>query len=942
MKKISGKALSLVLSLALVVSSFSASLASASTKTVSGSVDLKQDDAKSIYLVSGGKDSGVNLTQWIDNQQASGEQVSMDTPDHQTVTVDQILDVSHISGDRLVKWGNATGSKISDDDNDDAYLFLKSNTVEGKEVIAVLYKGTYSDEDGNDITVKAKENITVNVSKEGTVFVGKYYGTGIGDRTGKSIEDISTLSQKTDTVGTIPGSSTQYVDSAEVGVYAIFDDVDGDNSCLANYKPVDASFEGAGTTTVAPNAAYFTVKASGSVASKCTFVGDTTNKNHLTVYANDGVGTGTITFTATHTNSGTGANKSVNDFSLDTRVTANKVADDKVTAKETIAKRVTVYAQTGVTKDKKTYIATNMAGKNSEGEIDVSGYDIKIADGVSSFSIGDKCSVGDITGGKGLTTLSVDTATVGDITLDDDAATDVTLNDSKVGTVNAKKGSVAITGGNTSSVAGADNGVSVYSGTVGDITSAGGVDIEATDDDTTTSVGVVKADGTTTVDNMDSKVVVKGYTAKSDTSILQLAGDSVSVGSIDMDYRAATLSLDDFQGKLPSPVNAKNASIETTDEDDNATFTGVATIDSLDLQDESAVSFDNTLKVSEISGSGSLKLPLSDLYVVDGVSGSPILKFSNDFKVGDTAFKADSDAVDIEDFTPFGFTLSKSEGSSTDTFKIATVAFAGLTINPSSSEVVLGTANAKTFTASAYPTGTSIPTGDKIAFDFDGNDNVFKVTDNGNGTATVEVISVDSSFASENEGTLTAKLVDENGDDDTDYDSTDATITAVTTPSVTFKSDTTGDVKMNVGGTYQFKITSLDGSVPAFGLGSTIAAVTSTSKSGNDYFYKVTAKQAGDVGVYVNNTRVAILRISGASAKIDTTTVKIKVGSTYQFKVTSATKPAFGLGSSALQTVATSNQGQDYFYKVKAVSGKTGDQIGVYVNGARAAVVTIG
>jgi hypothetical protein len=958
MKKITGKALSLVLSIALVASSFSASFASASTKTVSGSVDLKKDDAKVIYLVSGGadKDSGVNLTDWIAKQQAGGDPTSMDTPDHQNPTVDQILDVSHVSGDRLVKWGNAKGSSISDDDNDPCYLFLKNKTGDGKEVISVLYKGTYQDDDGNDVNVKAKAEITVHVIKEGTILIGKGYsnaGTDLSDRTGKSIEDIGTLASKTDDefADPIMGSKDSAVDSAKVGVYAAYDAADG--NILVNYVPVPTYFDCAtkvgtvakddtnGTYTTdavaKEKAADFTVKVTGSTANKCDLLPSATESNLLTIYSKDGVSTGSVSFTV--------SNSSKNaDLAKNISISANsKLDDSKVTAKTTVAKKAIVRKATSITKDKKTLLKVY----GSTDTLDITGYDLKLDDSfTSSFNIDKDCSVGVISGGKGMgasTTLNISSATTGKLDLDDAFAGKVIINDSKVGDVNAKKGAADISGTSTVGNVKCDGEITVSSGNVGDIESdTADVTINANDDDKTTNVGTVQAKLKTSIDNGDSKVVAKCLLAKDDTSTIELSGNNITATKIDMDYRKATLSIGDFQGKLPAPVNGKNATIETTDDDADVTFTGAATVDSLSLNDSSKVTFDTSLKAGDITGSGTIKLPLGSLYVTSSVSGSPVLKFSNDFKVGDTAFKADSDSVDVDDFDGFGFTVTKSAGSTIDTFKIASAKFAGLLITPSSARIAKGTQYAQTFKASAYPSGTVIPSGDKVAWDFSGSDTNFKYTANADGTYTVEVIAVDPTFASENEGKVIAKLVDENGDEDTDYTETDCAVTALAVPDATFTSDTGATLTVAQGASYTFKITTLDGKEPTFSVGSNAFSVTKVGKSGNAYFYKITATGAvkTSVGVYVNGVRSTVATIGASAVKIDTTKLSLKTGASYTFKVSGTTvAPSFTSGNTAVvKVVSSSASAGSYFFKV---SGVKAGSTGIYVNGVRAAVVTV-
>ena len=64
----------------------------------------------------------------------------------------------------------------------------------------------------------------------------------------------------------------------------------------------------------------------------------------------------------------------------------------------------------------------------------------------------------------------------------------------------------------------------------------------------------------------------------------------------------------------------------------------------------------------------------------------------------------------------------------------------------------------------------------------------------------------------------------------------------------------------------------------------------------------------------------------------------------YQFRITSTNgqPPKFVIGTAGVfDSVLASQSGSDYFYKVTAI-GKTGDQAGVYVNGVKLLVLTVG
>ena len=165
------------------------------------------------------------------------------------------------------------------------------------------------------------------------------------------------------------------------------------------------------------------------------------------------------------------------------------------------------------------------------------------------------------------------------------------------------------------------------------------------------------------------------------------------------------------------------------------------------------------------------------------------------------------------------------------------------------------------------------------------------------------------------------------------------------------KSDTTNDLTVN--GAYQFKITSTNGSVPNFVIGTPGVFKTElVSHNGNDYFYKVTAigKAGQKAGVYVNGGSKLLVLTVGNSAKstpncISDTTDDLTVHGTYQFKIisTNGSVPNFVIGTPGVfKTELASHNGNDYFYKVTAI-GKAGQKAGVYVNGgSKLLVLTVG
>ena len=149
-------------------------------------------------------------------------------------------------------------------------------------------------------------------------------------------------------------------------------------------------------------------------------------------------------------------------------------------------------------------------------------------------------------------------------------------------------------------------------------------------------------------------------------------------------------------------------------------------------------------------------------------------------------------------------------------------------------------------------------------------------------------------------------------------------------------SDTLGPVTVN--GSYQFKLTSTDGSAPVVTVNGSAFRVLTVSQDGNDFYVKIYAVGApGSTGdVYVNGVRVATATVGSVYGGVlsDTTApFTVRQGETYQFRLASDTMPSMTAGSSSFTVEYAGNSGRDWFFKVHAV-GEIGDGCGFYVNGA--------
>lgn len=573
--------------------------------------------------------------------------------------------------------------------------------------------------------------------------------------------------------------------------------------------------------------------------------------------------------------------------------------------------------------------------------VKVDSFEVEFENG-ASVTVADKANVKEISGN--VSKVSIDNATVGEISLDNKGTSDeIDISDAKVGNIDFDaKGYVKIDSPKASVGDIKDAmSVTITGGKVGSVKASDEVTIRPDDDDSAVTVGDIETKAVT-IDTGDSKGVTTGtIKVTDDDSEINISGDNVSVKAFDFDYYGAELKLSDFNGTIPAPKNADidvdGATISTDGSGDSVTVKGDADINSISIADDSTMTFDGKLNVASINGgSGTLVVGLGKMNVTSDASDVKV-KLADAFKVGDTAYTADHDTIDADDLSNYGYTVKKVEGSKTDSFKIDSVKFTGLTVAPATAEIAKGMT--QTFTASAYAPGTTIPEGYHVEYTLDGSDTVFEGVDNKNGTYTVKVVGFDSTFASENKAVLKAELVDADGATNDEYGTAEVNITALETPKVAFTSDTAVKA-MKVGDSYRFRITSADGTQPKnFVVASNGATVTYRGNSGKDYFYDVKAVKEGSYGVYVAGTKLAVLNITNAFS-IDTKTVSVNAGASYQFKVTGPSQPKFqvaGVGDIKL----TSKSGNNYFFKVTVPSNLAKGGHGVYVNGVAMAVVTV-
>lgn len=945
MRKATGKVVSLVLALALVVTSFSSTLAFAARKTETGSATI--DTNKDLYLANTNgvekpddEDKYFNLTDYIFN-----DGVKLETYDHieindgdgdtDSIKISQVT----VSGDNIVKVIKLTTSNAGtyNGEEGDYVVTVRDTKGTGKATLNVLL--TADAERGDDeITVRGSVKIDVTLLDAKTAILAPDK-----PEAGKAVGDFDGLKKNyasNDTVDDKDGKS-QYVtkDSAVVLLPV------ADGSAIATYDEQTLySKSDAENPTYGTTEGVYVISASGT-------------RNYLEpVEAQSAIQFGVMNPSVGNTVRLTVSSVKKDD---DGNMVINKTVD---TATIRVENKVEAAIDEINVGDAEEYANVN-------GE-----FDPKETTLLSKSKTYAKLTNGDywdVTGATVIDTkdgLTITAGRVGDVTV----TGDVSVNDGTVGNLVAKNGHISLEGGSLTSAKTASDGdegfkgnIDVNGATVGEIkdattltvtsgkvtgaVSATDVSLNPANDEEPVSVGAVSAQNLT----IDGTVAAAAAGAFKMTSAgdITLIGKNASVSAIDFDYRDGDLVFQNFVGTVPAPTKASftgyeetGANIRTTDDEDeddtNATISGNLVIQDITL-DNGAVAFSGNVKVDNVNGGeATMVINAGALNITESIGTSNTLKIADpaDVVAGTLVYTAASEIADESSFIGYGFDMKLVSGTSTDALVVDKTYFSGLTMNKTEAKIVLNTS--ETFTASAYPAGTSLPEGAYIKFFLEGDENYVSGVDNQNGTATITAKKYDATFDVLNKATLKAQVYDQYDIQLEEYGEAVCYITVIEKPEVSYISDTTGNVDVVAGNTYQFKITSVDGTVPQFAVANdgAVFKLVAQSNEGNDYFFKVQAVgTVGQVcGVYVNKeaTPVATLTVS-ADYTCDTTTVNVPVGGTYQVKITANSMPTLAAGNSIYTVAFASQSGNDYFFKITATqNAKAGDAVGFYINGA--------
>lgn len=1006
MRKATGKVVSLVLALALVVTSFSSTFAFAATKSETATDVHAVKETVYLANLSNYADSAVGLQKAKDNGQNlfniteyvksanKGEGPWLETKDHIHVNDEIEISSVSVSGDNIIRISKVTQSDIDNKKYPDTFAeagdyvaTVRDVKGTGKATVKVLYTAKTTERGEDELTVRGSKNFDVVLLDAMTpVMVSgdwddeidnlqknpqygnpansyndpnakyDYYAYEETDKgrvydTGKPVSyETAFVYLPRTKAGSAQATKDADVtlvkanDKKEYGTEQVVSDLDAQqnnkdkyNDTLARTYIVSASGTNNFLEVNDNKVIYGVAKPSVGNTVRLSVASVKVVKDSKAAGEEDKI-TDIATSKVVEQGTAKVQNKVVGDFS-------SVDLGDGSQAKVGLNKNDTVLSKS------KAYVKLN----DSNIYWDVTGADIvaeKSGVAISGGKLGSVSAKGDVTMSNG---------TVGDITATGkDADHNIEVTGGTTGDLTAAN--VTVSGATVASITDADV-VTVEEGTVSGNISANDVTLAPVNEEASIAVNGTVSATTLLVDGTSGKVAVNGYFAVEDgedggtnnESKLTLKGGKASINKINVDYRNTEIVLDAFQGTIPAIQNGhytgysetgavlKSEYTDTSYDDTRATVNGSMEIYTVELN-SGAVTFNGNLKVNNVYGSDAdFIINAGGLRVTDSIATSNTLRLANtaDVAVGTVVYSATSDIADEDSFVGYGFTVKTVAGTNTDSFVIDGVSFSGLSMSQSTAEVVVG--DSITLTASAYPNGTTLPANTKIKFYIDGDESYISGLNNGDGTATLTAKAYSADFSVLNKATVTAVVVDEFDIDLEEYGAATCVVTVIPEIKSTYTSDTTGNVNVKAGDTYQFKITSLDGKVPTFGIGSPSFKLVASSNEGNNYYFKVQAVgNIGDAcGIYINSdpNKVAVLHVT-ADYTCDTTTVNVPVGGSYQVKITANARPTVAAGNSIYTVEYVSNSGNDYFFKITATqNAKAGDVVGFYVNGGPRAFV---
>lgn len=866
MRKNTGKVLSMILAMAMVVSSFSATFVSASTQEVVGTnARVDTDDGKigdTDYDLVSDKYTDLTLIADLDNAYL------VRTMDREELDDVEYVSFTKVSGDSLVK-------VVRDKEDDDKRNLVLKKNASGTETIRINYKGTYTDDDTDrEVTARGSIEVDITATVEGTVVLAeaKDWDGDTPDEPGMMAVNDSGMTLALYMAYHDDGDPTAKWDN--VVAYQDVDDDDALESYTEAYFDISSDKNFVKSTEDIEADENQVINSEGDVTGAVYHAAS--DPTGYTVEGDDG-----YLYLGLKHEDEEGGNYFAKTFSTKLEIYAPKVtfnAEDQTFEAESDKKGDRIRVDIGV--DKKWRVTE----EHDDGYAEISklGARTLVAlngasndfDDMKYTEIEDQAKV--ISGYE----IVVDSGRV-------------VMNGGSIESINIdREGSILIENGTVSGNVDADNNITIgegakVGGTVKNAATVelqdgavvGAVDAGNVTMDGATVDGNVDADEFTANDNDEYNNVVRGDISANKFDIdaidgsfeatgaliatmegaeYAFEGDNISIGSIDGDYYDPDVTFDDSDITIAvTNMNSFNTSFTLQNEAD-VSISGSARLGSIEVEEDSVLRFLADATVDEMSGDGMVVAQAGQFHIKSGIA-DVALKLNN-LAIGATAFTADTDAVDENDFNGVGYSLTKEAASSTvDRFVVDAVSFAGLSFDKEFVTIAQGYSD--TITLAAYPTGTNAPADARVMWELDGNDDAFNVVvDPNTNVATINVTAYNADDNTANNATIRAYLVDEDGYELEGYVAATCKVTAVAQPEIrgTLKADTTS-YTLPVGGIYdiQFSVTGVD-ATPVV-TDSRTGSVFQLTNLGNNK-YRVTGVNEGTAYVVatVGDTRVSV------------------------------------------------------------------------------------
>ncbi|MDU7338550.1 MAG: hypothetical protein E7L17_10605 [Clostridium sp.] len=493
-------------------------------------------------------------------------------------------------------------------------------------------------------------------------------------------------------------------------------------------------------------------------------------------------------------------------------------------------------------------------------------------------------------------TVTVEDGTVGDI-----KAGAVDISGGTVGTIKDKAENITISDGKVKAIDAKNAVLSITGGSVSGNVVASSIEIDSDDDDVATAInGNVTATGNVkdTSDNDEASIAID---CSSDNSVkvtgtikneaakgtIEISGENVALGVVDGDY-ASSITFKDFTGTIKGIAGASEQTVSLEGESKFA-LTNKLVADTVDIEEDSRLQVTEA-RIGSIEGEGRFAFPADKLFVEDGIDGDTTLEITDGLVAGATALQAFEGAVAGSDVTGLGFDLeTKSANKTTDKLIIKNVRFAGPKFDKTDLTIAKG--QSTTVAISNYPNGTALPAGTSIAYDVDVNDDYVSVTQEGN-VLTIKALDFNADRTVDNKGTITASVVDADGNVLEDYSEATLNVNVIAKPQSAVTLDTTKPVAIGTGAVYQYIAKSSTSAVMTAASSDTQVATVElfNAADARGYKFQIKALAVGTATITTTDANgasatltVNVSKVNG-TLKADTTSYTFAPGKAYDVK----------------------------------------------------------